>query len=53
LDPYAAQSEAEFFAVATEVFFCEPLELQTRNPELYAVLQAFYRQDPAQRMQRA
>jgi Mlc titration factor MtfA (ptsG expression regulator) len=53
LDPYAAQSEAEFFAVATEVFFCEPVELQAHSPELYAVLQAFYRQDPARRVQRA
>jgi hypothetical protein len=53
LDPYAAQSEAEFFAVATEGFFCEPIELRLHDPELYAVLQAFYRQDPALRMQRA
>lgn len=50
LDDYGATSEAEFFAVATEQFFDQPLALRRRHPELYAVLQAFYRQDPAARL---
>jgi len=49
LDPYAGTSEAEFFAVVTEVFFDRPRELRARHPELYDVLMDFYRQDPAER----
>ncbi len=47
LNPYGAQSPAEFFAVATETFFERPLELRERHPELYAQLRSFYQQDPA------
>jgi Mlc titration factor MtfA (ptsG expression regulator) len=50
LDAYGATSEAEFFAVATEQFFDRPVALRRRHPELYGVLQAFYRQDPAARV---
>lgn len=53
LDPYGAQSPGEFFAVATEVFFDRPLDLEARHPELYDVLRGFYRQDPAARARRA
>jgi Mlc titration factor MtfA (ptsG expression regulator) len=49
IDPYGAASPAEFFAVVTEAFFGQPLELRRDHPELYAQLQAFYRQDPAAR----
>ncbi|MGE3316944.1 MAG: zinc-dependent peptidase [Planctomycetaceae bacterium] len=49
LNHYGATSEAEFFAVATESFFEEPRDLQVEHPELYDVLKAFYRQDPAKR----
>ena len=49
IDPYAAESAAEFFAVASEVFFAESLLLKREYPEVYAQLAAFYRQDPAQR----
>jgi len=49
LDPYGAVNPAEFFAVVTEVFFDLPAELRAEKPELYAVLQSFYRQDPAAR----
>ena len=51
LDTYAATNEAEFFAVATEEFFDRPVALRTRHPELYEVLQLFYRQDPAARVE--
>jgi Mlc titration factor MtfA (ptsG expression regulator) len=49
LDPYAATSEGELFAVATEVFFERPRELFAEHPALYEVLAGFYRQDPARR----
>ncbi|EAP70775.1 Hypothetical Protein RRSL_00295 [Ralstonia solanacearum UW551] len=47
LDPYGAQHPAEFFAVASEVFFVEPAALLDTLPAVYALLQAFYLQDPA------
>lgn len=49
-DPYAAQDEAEFFAVSSEAFFVEPRLMQRAFPDWYAALAAFYRQDPAARM---
>jgi len=49
LDPYAADSPAEFFAVASEVFFTLPAELAETYPEVYRQLRAFYRQDPQAR----
>jgi hypothetical protein len=52
IDPYAAESPAEFFAVVSEVFFAEPLLLRQEYPDVYAQLAAFYRQDPAQRAER-
>ena len=50
LDQYGTKNEAEFFAVSTEAFFEQPVELQMRHPELYGVLCSFYRQDPAARL---
>ncbi len=47
LDCYGASDVGEFFAVATESFFEQPVELEEEHPELYAILQEFYRQDPA------
>ena len=47
IDPYAAQNEAEFFAVSSEAFFVAPEALRTAFPDWYALLVAFYRQDPA------
>ena len=47
LNAYAATDRAEFFAVATESFFCSPDRLRTRLPELYEQLRRFFRQDPA------
>ncbi len=46
LDPYAAEDEAEFFAVATEDFFERPSGLRAAHPRLYALLQEFYGLDP-------
>ncbi len=49
LDDYAAESPAEFFAVASEVFFEDPQRLSGNYPEVYTQLVAFYRQDPGMR----
>jgi len=46
LDAYAAESPAEFFAVASEMFFLQPAELAADFPAIYRQLRAFYRQDP-------
>jgi Mlc titration factor MtfA (ptsG expression regulator) len=50
LDPYAAEHEAEFFAVASEAFFEAPNALRRRHPRLYELFKGFYRQDPAVRL---
>lgn len=47
LDPYAAEDETEFFAVATEDFFERPVELHATHPRLYGLLREFYALDPA------
>jgi MtfA peptidase len=47
IDDYGARSPAEFFAVVTEAFFETGVTLKSRHPEIYEVLRAFYRQDPA------
>lgn len=52
LDAYGATNEAEFFAVATEQFFDKPNLLIKQSPDLYRVLQEYYRQDPAERLER-
>jgi len=50
IDPYAAESPAEFFAVLSETFFELPAVLQAAYPAVYAQLKAYYRQDPLQRL---
>lgn len=50
---YATTNPAEFFAVATEVFFMQPLALEEHHAELYRVLCGYYGQDPADRARRA
>jgi Mlc titration factor MtfA (ptsG expression regulator) len=47
IDPYAATSPAEFFAVATEHFFEQPAALADERPALYEQLRRCYRLDPA------
>ena len=49
LRPYGGTNPGEFFAVATEAFFTQPLLLDAEKPDLYDVLQTYYRQDPAAR----
>lgn len=47
LSHYGATNPAEFFAVASEVFFEQPHAMQRLHPGLYGELQRFYRVDPA------
>lgn len=47
LDDYAATQPAEFFAVASEVYFMAPDQLREGRPPLYALLRQFYQQLPA------
>ena len=47
LNHYGAQDPAEFFAVVSEVFFEQPLELQLQYPALYGELRGYYQLDPA------
>jgi len=47
LDPYAAEDEAEFFAVATEEFLERAADFQAEHPRLYGLMREFYGLDPA------
>ncbi len=47
-DDYAAEHEAEFFAIASERFFQMPRHLGEDLPRLYAALQRFYGVDARQ-----
>lgn len=46
IDPYAAESPAEFFAVLSETFFVDPRLVHRDFPVVYRHLRDFYRQDP-------
>jgi MtfA peptidase len=46
LDPYAAQGREEFFPVTAEAFFVAPDGLLAEFPEVYALLKAYFSQDP-------
>jgi hypothetical protein len=49
-DDYAAESPAEFFAVASECFFQDPHRLARYDSGLYDLLAEAYRQDPKRRV---
>ncbi|WAC73324.1 zinc-dependent peptidase [Roseateles sp. SL47] len=46
LGEYASTEPAEFFAVASERFFCQPGALAQSHPAVYAELSRFYEVDP-------
>ena len=46
IDSYAATDRAEFFAVASEVFFERPVDLAREEPAVYQELAALYGIDP-------
>lgn len=45
LDPYGAENPAEFFAVASESFYCDGRRLFEEHRELYDLLSVLYRID--------
>ncbi|MCE9629193.1 MAG: zinc-dependent peptidase [Planctomycetia bacterium] len=49
-DEYAAESDAEFFAVASECFFQDPHRLVRHDRTLYDLLGVVWRQDPKSRV---
>ena len=53
IDPYASDDPAEFFAVLSENFFELPDIVDREYPALYALLRAYYRQDPLSRLTKA
>ena len=53
LDPYAAESPEEFFAVLSETFFEMPWGVRSGLPEVYRQLAAFYRWEPMLRARTA
>jgi Mlc titration factor MtfA (ptsG expression regulator) len=50
IDPYAADSPAEFFAVLSEYFFEAPDILFEHYPAVYEQMRLYYRQDPLSRL---
>lgn len=52
LRDYAGTNPAEFFAVATEVFFDKGSAMEKQLPDLYEVMLSFYDQDTAERDRR-
>jgi hypothetical protein len=47
IDRYGADDPVEFFAVAVEAFFERPAGVRRRLPGIYALLAAYFGQDPA------
>ena len=43
----SADNETEFFADASEAFFCRPVDVREFYPEVYRLFTAYYRVDPA------
>jgi Mlc titration factor MtfA (ptsG expression regulator) len=50
INPYAAYSPGELFAVTSELFFAWPERLWGAYPEVYRQLALYYRQDPLARV---
>ncbi|MDD1640096.1 MAG: zinc-dependent peptidase, partial [Methylococcaceae bacterium] len=50
INPYAATSPAEFFAVISEYFFSMPVILYTHFADVFQQLQLYYRQNPLLRL---
>jgi Mlc titration factor MtfA (ptsG expression regulator) len=45
IDPYAADSMAEFFAVSVETFYVQPRELLRAAPSVYRLFAEYFRED--------
>ena len=46
MDPYAGKNAAEFYAVASEVFFTAPTQMALDYPDLYHLMARYYMQQP-------
>jgi hypothetical protein len=53
INPYGLTNEAEFFAVASEYFFENPVRMKQKHPELYTMLEQIFHQDPQSRITHA
>ncbi len=53
INPYGLKNEAEFFAVASEYFFENPDRMKRKHPELYAMLERVFQQNPQSRVKKA
>lgn len=53
INPYGLKNEAEFFAVASEYFFENPDKMKRKHPELYAMLEQVFQQDPQSQVKKA
>ena len=49
INPYGGTNKTEFFAVASEYFFERPKLLSKKHPELYQMLETFFKQDLKQK----
>jgi len=53
INPYGLKNEADFFAIASEYFFENPDKMKRKHPELYAMLERVFHQDPQRRVKKA
>jgi len=53
INPYGLKNESEFFAVVSEYFFENPDKMKRKHPELYAMLERVFHQDPQARVKKA
>lgn len=53
LDPYGAVNMNEFLSVVAEQFFEWPRDLREHHPRLYGIFRDYFKQDPAERWDRA
>ena len=52
INPYGLKNEAEFFAVVSEYFFENPDKMKRKHPELYAMLEQVFHQNPQDRVKK-
>ena len=53
INPYGLENESEFFAIVSEYFFENPDKMKRKHPELYAMLERIFHQDPQARFKKA
>jgi len=53
INPYGLTDEGEFFAIVSEYFFDNPDKMKRKHPDLYAMLERVFHQDPQARVKKA